>query len=66
MDQSVKIWDVFRSQKCVLTIRHQGAVKDVQWNYDSSKIISCGYDKLVVLTDVETGKTLQVNLNQFY
>ncbi len=61
MDNTVKIYDVFRSQKCVMTLHHhQEAVRDIQWNFDGTKLISAGYDKLVILVDVETGQIIQV------
>lgn len=60
MDQTVKIWDVFRSKKCVMTLHHhKEAVRDLQWNFDGTKLITGGYDKLVNLIDVETGKVIQ-------
>jgi len=59
MDQTVKIWDVFRSNKCARTLRHhKGAVRDIQWNFNSTQLISASFDKTVALTDVETGKCI--------
>ncbi|CAG8600072.1 1448_t:CDS:2 [Ambispora leptoticha] len=59
MDGTVRIWDVFRSKECVRVISHDGAVKDIQWNSEGKTILSCGYEKLVKLTDLETGTTIQ-------
>ncbi|CAG8459540.1 9340_t:CDS:2 [Acaulospora colombiana] len=59
MDGTVKIWDVFRSKRCVRTIRHDGAVKDVKWDNYRNGILSGGYDQVVKLTDIETGTTMQ-------
>ncbi|KAG9290774.1 hypothetical protein G9A89_011737 [Geosiphon pyriformis] len=58
MDGTVRIWDVFRSKKCALILKHDGAVKDVQWDGQGKNILSGGYDKLVKLTDLETGTTI--------
>ena len=41
-------------------ILYKGAVKDVQWHKDGNKILSCGFDKNVLLTDLETGTIIQV------
>eukprot|EP01114_Cavostelium_apophysatum_P011629 TRINITY_DN25982_c0_g1_i1.p1 TRINITY_DN25982_c0_g1~~TRINITY_DN25982_c0_g1_i1.p1 ORF type:complete len:199 (+),score=38.07 TRINITY_DN25982_c0_g1_i1:356-952(+) len=60
MDSTVRIWDVFRSKKCVMTINGQkGAVRDVQWNWDGRQLLTCGFDHDVRLIDVETGKLIQ-------
>ncbi|CAG8446843.1 5265_t:CDS:2 [Ambispora gerdemannii] len=59
MDGTVRIWDVFRSKECIRVISHDGAVKDIQWNSEGKTILSCGYEKLVKLTDLETGATIQ-------
>ncbi|CAG8738219.1 5936_t:CDS:2, partial [Acaulospora morrowiae] len=59
MDGTVGIWDVFRSKKCVRIINHDGAVKDIRWDNFRNSILSGGYDKVVKLTDIETGITVQ-------
>jgi len=58
-DKTVRIWDVFKdnSELCCLS-HHSEAVKDIQWNGDSTEIISCGFDKTVQRVDVITGKSL--------
>ncbi|PKY26498.1 WD40 repeat-like protein [Rhizophagus irregularis] len=59
MDGTVRIWDVFRSKKCVQVLHHDGAVKDIQWNHNRNNILSGGYDKIVKLTDIESGTVIQ-------
>jgi hypothetical protein len=39
---------------------HNEAVRDLNWHHDGKKIITAGFDKYAVLTDVETGKAIQV------
>jgi len=65
MDGTVRIWDVFRSKKCVRVLHHDGAVKDIQWNHNRNNILSGGYDKIVKLTDIETGTVIQSHLFVF-
>src|SRR4051794_2597247 len=38
-----------------------GAVKDIQWDRNRNNILSGGYDKIVKLTDIETGTAIQVS-----
>jgi hypothetical protein len=60
MDQTVGIFDPFRTKKQIVTLRHhKGAVKDVQWNCDSSRLLTAGFDKYAKLIDVETAKVIQ-------
>ncbi|CAG8669545.1 1248_t:CDS:2 [Dentiscutata erythropus] len=59
MDCTVRIWDIFRSRKCVRVIKHDGAVKDIRWNISFNNILSGGYDKVAKLSDIETGSTIQ-------
>lgn len=58
MDRAVKIWNAFSSSstKCVRTMQfHEKAVKDAVWNHKGTEILSCSYDRTVILQDVETG-----------
>ncbi|CAG8478976.1 250_t:CDS:2 [Cetraspora pellucida] len=59
MDCTVRIWDVFRTKKCVRIIKHDGAVKDIRWNINFNNILSGGYDKTAKISDIETGITIQ-------
>jgi len=58
-DASIKIWDIFRSKECIMSVKyHTKAIREIQWNKDSSSILSCSYDKTVKLIDVETGSLI--------
>ncbi|RIB21884.1 WD40-repeat-containing domain protein [Gigaspora rosea] len=59
MDRTVRIWDIFRSKKCVRVIKHDGAVKDIRWSINFNNLLSGGYDKIAKLSDIETGTTIQ-------
>ncbi|CAG8545252.1 33301_t:CDS:2 [Gigaspora margarita] len=50
MDCTVRIWDIFRSKKCV---------QDIRWSINFNNLLSGGYDKIAKLSDVETGTTIQ-------
>ena len=57
MDQSVCVWDALAKKDCVLQLTsHDGAVKDARWSSCGSYLLSCGYDKMVRISDINTGK----------
>lgn len=57
MDSVVKVWNVQTSPCCVYNVRsHQQAVKDAKWSHDGLQILSCGYDKMARITDINLGK----------
>ncbi|XP_018427533.1 PREDICTED: WD repeat-containing protein 25 [Nanorana parkeri] len=59
MDATVKVWDGLDSGKCLRTITsHRVAVRDAHWSACGQKILTGGFDSLLHLTDVETGKNL--------
>eukprot|EP01083_Nonionella_stella_P028391 78200_1 len=63
MDNTCKLWDVIRTSQevkhlCTINV-HSGAVRDCQWNWDGSQLLSVSYDKTAVLSDVLTGKAIQ-------
>eukprot|EP01120_Amphizonella_sp_Union-15-10_P016223 TRINITY_DN8486_c0_g1_i2.p1 TRINITY_DN8486_c0_g1~~TRINITY_DN8486_c0_g1_i2.p1 ORF type:complete len:411 (-),score=66.71 TRINITY_DN8486_c0_g1_i2:103-1335(-) len=59
MDHTVAIWDIFRTGKCVARFsEHTGCVKDIQWSDDNHRLLSCGFDKTVKLTDIESGASI--------
>jgi len=59
MDATVRVWNVLSSRDCdpcIRTLRvHSKAVKMARWSNCGRQILSCSYDKLVKLTDVEHG-----------
>uniref|UniRef100_A0A803K8B5 WD repeat domain 25 n=1 Tax=Xenopus tropicalis TaxID=8364 RepID=A0A803K8B5_XENTR len=66
MNSSVMIWNGVDSGKCLNTFsHHSGAVRDSQWSACGQKILSGGFDSMLYLTDVETGKALFNARNEF-
>ncbi|KAK6934358.1 WD40 repeat [Dillenia turbinata] len=60
MDHAICIWNVWsRDQKARLFNFHSAAVKDVRWSQHGLTLLSCGYDHLSRLTDVEKGTEIQ-------
>ncbi|XP_052207015.1 uncharacterized protein LOC127811311 [Diospyros lotus] len=62
MDHTVCIWNVWsRDDKRARVLNsHNAAVKDVKWSQDGLFVLSCGYDCLSRLSDVERGLETQV------
>lgn len=61
MDGTVKVWNPFQSVNSAVSINfHTEGVKDFQWNWDGTKILSGGFDKHLIITDVASGKLIQV------
>ncbi|XP_022880123.1 WD repeat-containing protein 25-like [Olea europaea var. sylvestris] len=62
MDHTICIWNVWsRDQKYARVLKfHKAAVKDVKWSQQGLFVLSCGYDCMSRLIDVEKGTELQV------
>ncbi|CAI9740565.1 repeat-containing 25-like [Octopus vulgaris] len=60
-DSLVKIWNVWSLlEPCVQTVTHHSScVKDAEWSSCGRHVLTCGYDRKAVVTDVETGSALQ-------
>ncbi|KAM4661860.1 WD repeat-containing protein 25 [Discoglossus pictus] len=66
MDNTLKIWDAVDSGQCLKTYSmHRGAVRDAQWSSCGQKVLSGGFDSMLYLSDVETGKILFNARNEF-
>lgn len=55
MDHNVRIWDASSGASCSKLTHHTAAVKDAKWSLDGSQVLSCGYDKMARLVNLETG-----------
>ncbi|XP_036369319.1 WD repeat-containing protein 25-like [Octopus sinensis] len=55
-DSLVKIWNVWSLlEPCVQTVTHHSScVKDAEWSSCGRHVLTCGYDRKAVVTDVET------------
>lgn len=59
MDAKVKLWDVNGSRKCLRTfLGHSAAVRDICFNNDGTRFLTCSYDRYIKLWDTETGQCL--------
>eukprot|EP01135_Chromosphaera_perkinsii_P000233 Nk52_evm2s62 gene=Nk52_evmTU2s62 len=58
-DNLIKLWEVYGRRRCLRTFKgHSKAVKDVDFNCDGSRFVSCGYDRWIKLWDTESGECL--------
>jgi len=59
MDGCIKLWDMYDKKNLLRTFNgHTKSVRDLCWNSDGSKFLSCSYDKQIKLWDTETGVCL--------
>ena len=64
MDTKVKLWDIYHEGNCLRTFMgHNKAVRDITFNNDGRRFLSCGYDRQIKLWDTETGQCLQAFSN---
>ena len=60
MDKTVKIYSTLGKRELLRSYTgHSKGVRDVQFNADGTKFLSCGYDKQIQLWDTETGDIIQ-------
>ncbi|XP_065541368.1 WD repeat-containing protein 25 isoform X1 [Lathamus discolor] len=66
MDKTVKIWDAVDTGCCLKTyFCHSCAVRAARWSSCGRRILSGGFDSMLHLTDVETGKQIFSSKNEF-
>ncbi len=64
LDGKCKVWNVLTKKPCRTYIGHSAAVRDVQFNNDGSKFLSCSFDRFIRLWDTESGKVLGTYTNR--
>lgn len=55
LDGKCKVWSVGQKQVMRTYIGHSAAVRDVQFNNDGTKFLSCSFDRFIRLWNTETG-----------
>jgi len=55
LDGKCKVWSVAQRKVMRTYIGHSAAVRDVQFNHDGSKFLSCSFDRFVRLWNTESG-----------
>ncbi|PKU44248.1 wd repeat-containing protein 25 [Limosa lapponica baueri] len=66
MDKTVKVWDAVDTGCCLRTYScHSCAVRAARWSSCGRRILSGGFDSMLHLTDVETGKQIFSSKNEF-
>lgn len=59
-DGKIYLWDMYHKRELLRGYYgHSHAVKDITFNNDGSRFLSCGFDKKVILWDTETGNILE-------
>ena len=57
MDHSIHLWDIHSRQSVEKLECHGGSVKAAQWSHCGTKVLSCGYDKMARITNIQTGQS---------
>jgi pre-mRNA-processing factor 17 len=56
LDGKCKVWSVAEKKVMRTYIGHSAAVRDVQFNNDGTKFLSCSFDRFIRLWNTETGQ----------
>ncbi|XP_061854684.1 WD repeat-containing protein 25 isoform X2 [Colius striatus] len=66
MDKTIKVWDAVDTGRCLKAYScHSCAVRAARWSSCGRTILSGGFDSMLHLTDVETGKQIFSSNNEF-
>ncbi|KAM9381207.1 WD repeat-containing protein 25 isoform 2-T2 [Phaethornis superciliosus] len=66
MDKTIKVWDAVDTGCCLKTYScHSCAVRAARWSSCGRQILSGGFDSMLHLTDIETGKQIFSSKNEF-
>uniref|UniRef100_A0A8C9MXB1 WD repeat domain 25 n=2 Tax=Serinus canaria TaxID=9135 RepID=A0A8C9MXB1_SERCA len=66
MDKTVKVWDAVDTGCCLKTYScHSCAVRAARWSSCGRRILSGGFDSMLHLTDLETGKQIFSSKTEF-
>ena len=57
-DNTVSIWDASTGEKKLGFLGHSKWVDKVAWNFDCTKVASCGPDKSIRLWEISSGKEI--------
>jgi pre-mRNA-processing factor 17 len=65
LDTTCKLWEVYHDRRCLRTYHgHLKALRDICFNNDGSRFLSCSYDRYIKLWDTETGQCIGRYTNQ--
>jgi WD repeat-containing protein 25 len=61
MDQTVIIWNVWNTKQPTAWVLkfHDAAIKDIRWAPQGLSVLSCGFDHVTRLVDVENGREIR-------
>ncbi|KAI8820693.1 WD40-repeat-containing domain protein [Fimicolochytrium jonesii] len=62
-DRVIRVWDIIRRQIIVSLVGHEQDIYSLDWSRDGRVIVSGSGDKSVRVWDAETGKCLQLMMN---
>ncbi len=56
-----QLWEVYNEKRLFRTfLGHAKAVRDISFNNDGTKFLSCSYDRYIKVWDTETGEVLSL------
>ena len=64
LDGKCKVWNILTKKVCRTYIGHSAAVRDVQFNNNGTKFLSCSFDRFIRLWDTQSGAVLGTYTNR--